>query len=110
MRRVSSPKNFERFNDPVIQSASLRSARPVELDYSSSQDYGIMMPELLRFVFTNHAASLGEAARDFALALALGGMRLSAIDWQVLKGLRLTLRGDPVAAAFFEEALERGAG
>jgi hypothetical protein len=75
-----SPRNFDRFNDGIIQAALLRAALPVEMDYSDSPDNSAFMLELLLSVFRNASEPQGEAALEFAMAILTGRMRLSGRD------------------------------
>jgi hypothetical protein len=84
VRRILSPRCFERFNDGVIQASFLRSAFPSELDYSVDDAAGAEMAEVLRSVFENRDSEIGEAAPEFLLAIATGHLRM-AENW--IKGL-----------------------
>jgi hypothetical protein len=75
-----SPRNFDRFNDGIIQASFLRASQPIELDYSHFRKESGEMTEILRFILSNSANSAGEAAQEFVLALALGRMRLADND------------------------------
>ncbi|MAT16626.1 MAG: hypothetical protein CMJ46_15305 [Planctomyces sp.] len=77
VRRVISPRCFERFNDGVIQASILRAAHPVELDYSISDSLSEEMHEVLRTLFNQRRTEVGEAAIEFLVALATGQLRLT---------------------------------
>ena len=81
---VLDPENFLRFNDGVLQASLLRAARAHELDYSAAPELSEIMREFLEKVFQNHHRSYGEAAPEFALALASGQLRLAATDTRLL--------------------------
>ena len=81
---VLDPENFLRFNDGVLQASLLRAARAHELDYSAAPELSEIMREFLEKVFNNHHRSYGEAAPEFALALASGQLRLAAKDAHLL--------------------------
>jgi hypothetical protein len=81
---VLDPENFLRFNDGVLQASLLRAALPHELDYSGAPELSEMIREFLEKVFINHERSYGEAALEFAFALASGHLRLSGKDKDLL--------------------------
>lgn len=70
---VLDPLNFGRFNDPVIQSAILRAAKGVELDYRSHVETSRQMTDEVLHLLAHHAdAKFGGASTEFALAIARG--------------------------------------
>lgn len=73
---VISPENFLRFNDGILQACILRASLPSELDYSSDQNLSGLMKEFLYKVFSRHNHPYGDAALEFAAALALGRLKL----------------------------------
>lgn len=77
---VLDAENFLRFNDGVLQASLLRAALPYELDYSGAPDLSEVLREFLEKVFINHSKNYGEAAPEFALALATGRLRLADAD------------------------------
>lgn len=81
---VIDPENFLRYNDGVLQASVLRAALPHELDYSGAPELSELMREFLEKMFINHERTYGEAAPEFALALATGHLRLSEKDQKVL--------------------------
>lgn len=81
---VLDPENFLRFNDGVLQSSLLRAAQAHELDYSGTSELSEMMREFLEKVFINHARGYGEAATEFAFALASGHLKLTDKDRDLL--------------------------
>lgn len=102
-RKVLDVGVFYRFNDPVLQAAFLRAANPAELDYANS-DIGNQSANarlLLMRVFKDPKAP----ATEFALALALGRMRLTEDDKKLvldeLAGLATPLNA--VTTAFLNE-------
>ena len=99
-RKVISPRCFERFNDGVVQAAILRAATASELDFSISERQSDEMERILDFVFTNAANESGEAAREFALALAIGRLRLNAESTNRLREKHGAGAGDPLLSAF----------
>jgi hypothetical protein len=78
------PANFERFTDGVIQAAFLRAALPIELDYAVDGTSSANMLEFLRSMFRNLDAH-GEAALEFAMAIATERLRLSSGDQLLLE-------------------------
>ena len=87
VRRVISPRNFERFNDGVIQAALLRAAHAAELDYSTSRVLSDDMAQILDSVLEQRMNETGEAATEFVLALAMRKLRLndSAVKYLIDK-------------------------
>lgn len=81
---VLDAENFLRFNDGVLQASLLRAALPYELDYSGAPDLSEVLREFLEKVFLNHSKNYGEAAPEFALALATGRLRLADTDKKLL--------------------------
>lgn len=77
---VLDVENFLRFNDGALQASLLRAALPYELDYSRTSDLSEVLREFLEKVFLNHTKNYGEAAPEFALALATGHLRLAEAD------------------------------
>lgn len=66
------PAVFDRFNDPIIQAAILRTAEPGELHYTTSEDGSRAVADLIHFVLSNIGNQSGDAAYEFALALCEG--------------------------------------
>lgn len=85
VRTVLSPRNFDRFNDGVIQAAILRAARPAELDYSASPSLSSEMRRVLEVIFDAASNEAGEAAREFALAIAMSRLNLMEVDRESLR-------------------------
>lgn len=81
---LMDPETFLRYNDGILQASILRATLPHELDYSGAPDLSELMREFLEKVFVNHERSYGEAAPEFALALATGHLRLTDKDRRVL--------------------------
>jgi hypothetical protein len=81
---VLDPENFLRFNDGILHACLLRSTKSFELDYSMSPDFSQSMREILEKIFSNHSKKYGEAAIEFAAALASGHLRLSNEDLRQL--------------------------
>lgn len=79
-RSVLDPGNFSRFNDGILQSALLRASTPWELDYSHDSKLSSEMCGLIVSLFERRKVKAGEALPEFALALAMGRVRLSARD------------------------------
>lgn len=79
-RKVLSPRCFDRFNDGAIQASILRAAQPAELDYSVSPTESSEMLSILKVILSNSENHVGEAAREFMMALALKRLKLRAND------------------------------
>lgn len=77
-RKVLDVSVFYRFNDSMLQAAMLRAAAPAELDYSYSgtKDQSASARLLLVRMFKDQTAP----ATEFALALAVGRLRISEDD------------------------------
>lgn len=73
---VISPECFNRFNDGLIQASLLRCAYVSELDYSCSNQLSAEIARIVRKFLLQHKQERGEAALEFALALATGRLRL----------------------------------
>jgi hypothetical protein len=98
-RTVLSPRCFDRFNDGVIQAAILRAAMPAELDYSHSERISLEMRRIVELVLKNAKNEVGEAAREFALALAIGKLKLRDRDREKLYEYVQSYPVDPVVNA-----------
>lgn len=81
---VLGPECFLRFNDPVLQACLLRACLPSELDYSASPDLSKLMKEFLSKVFARSDKEFGDAALEFAAAIAVGSLRLARSDMDAL--------------------------
>lgn len=77
---VLAPECFLRFNDNILQACLLRACHPSELDYSASPHLSKLMKELLAKVFERHDHAYGDAALEFASALATGRLKLKKDD------------------------------
>jgi hypothetical protein len=85
LRKVLSPRCFDRFNDGVIQASLLRAAMLPELDYSIDENISKEMWQVLDFIFRARSVDAGEAYREFLVALALERLRLRIADMERLK-------------------------
>lgn len=81
---VLAPECFLRFNDNILQACLLRACHPSELDYSASPHLSKLMKELLTKVFERHDHAYGDAALEFASALATGRLKLKKDDFDDL--------------------------
>jgi|TARA_R100000049_G_scaffold3096_1_gene6804 hypothetical protein len=81
---VLAPECFLRFNDAILQACMLRACHPAELDYSSSPELSKVMKELLVKVFARWDKDFGDAALEFAAAIAVGSLRLVKRDMETL--------------------------
>lgn len=77
-RKVLDIGVFYRFNDAVLQAAILRATAPAELDYSQS-DIGSQSANA-RLLLMRILKNPNAPATEFALALALGRMRITEDD------------------------------
>lgn len=81
---VLSPECFLRFNDNILQACFLRACLPSELDYSASPELSKLMKELIAKIFLRWEKVYGDAALEFAAALATGTLKLTLDDTKVL--------------------------
>jgi hypothetical protein len=81
---VLSPECFLRFNDNVLQASFLRACLPSELDYSASPELSKLMKEFIAKVFARWERTYGDAALEFAAALAIGTLKLTQEDTRAL--------------------------
>jgi len=81
---VLAPECFLRFNDNILHACLLRACHPSELDYSSSPHLSKLMKELLTKIFDRHNHKYGDAALEFAGALATGRLRLKNDDFDTM--------------------------
>ncbi len=81
---VLSPECFLRFNDNILQASFLRACLPSELDYSASPELSKLMKEFIAKVFARWERTYGDAALEFAAALATGSLKLTQEDTQAL--------------------------
>ena len=85
-----SPASFDRFNDGVIQAALLRSASPVELNYSVDEAYSRQMTDVISSVLRNWNNSQGEASLEFLVALWTGRLQLADTNAREIANLANT--------------------
>lgn len=81
---VLSPECFLRFNDNVLQASFLRACLPSELDYSASPELSKLMKEFIAKVLARWERTYGDAALEFAAALAGGSLKLTQEDTRAL--------------------------
>lgn len=81
---VLAPECFLRFNDNILQACFLRACLPCELDYSASPELSKLMKELLLKIFIRWNSPYGDAALEFAASIALGSLRLTREDMDLL--------------------------
>jgi hypothetical protein len=78
-RNVISPETFISYNDGVIQASILRSANPIELNYSflgNNTRTGNEMINVLKYIFGNFNNEIGEATIEFLVAISTRRMQL----------------------------------
>lgn len=85
-----SPEVFARYDDGIIQSAFLRAALAMELDYSAHEAHSLSMSDIICRVVTAYGREKGEAAVEFLIALAIGKIRLTPEVFENLKGTLVT--------------------
>lgn len=99
-RVILSPRNFDRFNDGVIQASILRAARDWEIDYSIDREASADMKRILEWTLQNRNGQHGEAALEFLLALAQRTLRLAKDDETDLVELLKSTKGCDRIALF----------
>ena len=105
---VLDPENFSRFNDGIIQAALLRSSYSWELDYSSIPDASRKLGRLLRGLFQNYQREQGEASLEFALALAVGKLKLDRkIHEELVDFCKNNIQGHDDWCKLLQSLLER---
>jgi hypothetical protein len=75
-RTCIDPTDFGRYTDAVAQAAILRSATPVELDYSGDYELSAAMFTMLERQLVKPQTDGGNALPEFLLAIAMGTLRL----------------------------------
>lgn len=70
------PANLGRFNDGVIQASILRAARPVEIDYSSKDDFAREAGRAICRIMDAAHRPRGEAACEALIAIGSGRLRV----------------------------------
>ncbi|MEV7475700.1 hypothetical protein AB0N33_18525 [Pseudarthrobacter oxydans] len=90
-RYVLSPVNFHRFNDPIIQSSILRSARNMELDYRTDRNVSAYVCDMILSLVAEWNSEQGRAAVEFLISLCgglgnseAGYLRLHSTDLEKL--------------------------
>lgn len=70
------PANLGRFNDGVIQASILRAARPVEIDYSTKDDFAREAGRAICRIMDAAHRPRGEAACEALIAIGSGRLRV----------------------------------
>lgn len=76
IRNILSPRNFNRFNDGVVQASILRASKPEFLAYDLDMESNILMRDLLMTLIEKFNEPDGEALIEFLLALGTRKMKL----------------------------------
>lgn len=97
VRRVLSPRNFERFNDGIIQASLLRAAHIAELNYSTSRALSDDMAHILDSIFEQRLTEIGEATMEFLLALAMRKLRIDDPAVNFLINKHASAMDDPIS-------------
>ncbi|CAD5343599.1 hypothetical protein [Flavobacterium bizetiae] len=84
VRNLIDPFIFNRFNDGIIQSAILRSAKDEELNYSYSLATSTDMYTLLKTIIKHKNEYQGEAILEFLFALSIGKLKLHKSHYSIL--------------------------
>ena len=98
-----SPVCFDRYNDGVIQACILRSALPVELNYSIDEGYSRQMADVICSILRGWNTEQGKASLEVLLALACG--RLTLKEKHVKEVLQCQDGDMPPGMKFFFEVL-----
>jgi hypothetical protein len=87
IRTIIDPRNFDRYNDGVIQASILRAARPQELNYRLDERYsGAMVDVMVKMVQSFNDQLSSEALPEFLLAMCLKRMKLLDLHLKRLIG------------------------
>jgi hypothetical protein len=91
---VLDPENFERFNDPLIQSCLWRCAYSHELNYSTSAKLSEKFFNTMCKLISDHLFGNGNAALDLLLGVAMGHIVLGSKTMDSLKQYLRSLDSD----------------
>ncbi len=80
VRNLLSPRNFHRFNDGIIQSCLLRTAKPDYLSFDLDVESNLQMKEFLLTIINKYDSEDGEALLEFLLAIGLKKLKLKIED------------------------------
>lgn len=83
-----SPVCFDRFNDGLIQSCLLRSAKQTELNYAVDESFSRKITDIIISVVKNHDNPQGEACMEFLLALWTNRLNIQKDHLQEVIGLK----------------------
>jgi hypothetical protein len=106
VRHVISPRNFERFNDGIIQAALLRAAHASELDFATSRRLEDDMAQILDSILEQRMGETGEAATEFLIALAMRKLRLSNTAVKSLFKKHASAMDDPISRQLWQVVKE----
>ena len=85
------PANLGRFNDGVIQASILRAARPVEIDYSTKDDFAREAGRAICRIMDAAHKPRGEAACEALVAIGSGRLRVPREELERILADRETL-------------------
>jgi hypothetical protein len=89
----------------------MRAALPTELDYSTSEKESAEMTQILEVIISHYDDEIGEAAREFVLALATRKLQLRTADLQSLYDKHIKQSHDPIIAVlgqYMKDSLDLG--
>jgi hypothetical protein len=75
-RNILSPRNFNRFNDGVVQASILRASKPEFLSYDLDPESNTLMRDLLITLIEKYDDPDGEALLEFMLAIGTKKIKL----------------------------------
>lgn len=78
------PANLGRFNDGVIQASILRAARPVEIDYSTKDDFAREAGRAICRIMDAADKPRGEAACEALIAIGSGRLKLPTSELEAI--------------------------
>lgn len=100
-----SPVCFDRYNDGVIQACILRSAQPVELNYSGDEFFSRQMTDVICSALSSWDSDHGEGLLEFLLALAC--KRLQVLDKHLGEIIALGTAEMPDSITFFLDYISK---
>ncbi|HEY5744834.1 MAG TPA: hypothetical protein VIU12_02050 [Chryseolinea sp.] len=101
IRTLLDPRNFDRFNDGIIQAAILRCAHPAELNYKLDQNHSnTMMKIILKMVDNYQDGITSEGLIEFLFALCIRRVKLYDIHLEQITNQIKTEVTNPVLLLF----------
>lgn len=80
VRNILSPRNFQRFNDGIIQASLLRSGKSEHFAYDLDNELSLQIKEFLLSIIENYNEVDGEALMEFLLAIGIRRLKMRKED------------------------------